>query len=234
MFTYSVPDFWLGHGRCSSLFAVTARLVPDRRLRGRRQHRRPGFAALLDQLHHMFLPALTLTLAYIGEYMIVDALVVDRHAQRGLPAAGARQGAARHRRCAASTPSRTRCCRSSACRRSTSGSCCRARSRSRRSTRGRVSGRRRSRRSAVPTSPMLQGLFLLFSAAMIVANLIVDLTYGYPRPAGGMDDDDRRRRAVDRRRSDRRAATCAPAAPSPQPGPTSGAVCATTGWRCSD
>ena len=29
---------------------------------------------------------------------------------------------------------------------------------------------------------MLQGLFLLFSASMIIANLIVDLTYGYLDP----------------------------------------------------
>ena len=31
----------------------------------------PASAALLDQAHHMALPCLTLTLAYIGEYMIV-------------------------------------------------------------------------------------------------------------------------------------------------------------------
>ena len=37
-----------------------------------------------------------------------------------------------------------------------------------------------------PDFPVLQGLFLLFSAALIVANLLVDLLYGYldPRVAG--------------------------------------------------
>jgi peptide/nickel transport system permease protein len=33
-----------------------------------------------------------------------------------------------------------------------------------------------------PDYAMLQGLFLLFSLSMIIANLIVDLTYGYLDP----------------------------------------------------
>ena len=33
-----------------------------------------------------------------------------------------------------------------------------------------------------PDFPMLQGLFLLFSVSLIVANLAVDLLYGVPRP----------------------------------------------------
>ena len=33
-----------------------------------------------------------------------------------------------------------------------------------------------------PDYPMLQGLFLLFSAAIIFANLVTDLTYGYLDP----------------------------------------------------
>ena len=36
-----------------------------------------------------------------------------------------------------------------------------------------------------PDYPMLQGLFLLFSASMIFANLIVDLHVRLPRSAGG-------------------------------------------------
>jgi peptide/nickel transport system permease protein len=36
-----------------------------------------------------------------------------------------------------------------------------------------------------PDFPMLQGLFLLFSAALIVANLAVDLLYGYLDPRVG-------------------------------------------------
>jgi peptide/nickel transport system permease protein len=36
-----------------------------------------------------------------------------------------------------------------------------------------------------PDFPMLQGLFLLFSAALIVANLVVDLLYGLLDPRVG-------------------------------------------------
>ncbi len=35
-----------------------------------------------------------------------------------------------------------------------------------------------------PDVPLLQALFLLFSAAVIFANLVADLLYGVPRPAG--------------------------------------------------
>ena len=37
----------------------------------------------------------------------------------------------------------------------------------------------------LPDYPMLQGLFLLFTAAMILANLIADLLYGYLDPRVG-------------------------------------------------
>ena len=36
-----------------------------------------------------------------------------------------------------------------------------------------------------PDLPMLQGLFLVFSAAVILINLVADLLYALPRPAGG-------------------------------------------------
>ena len=60
--------------------------------------------------------------------------------------------------------------------RSTSGSCSPARSRSRRSSPGPGSAWRPTRRSG-PDLPMLQGLFLVFSASVIVFNLIADLLY---------------------------------------------------------
>src|SRR3954447_19609161 len=69
MFTYSVPDFWLGM-LLLSLFAVQLGWFPTGGFEDPGSTR-TGIAALLDQLHHMFLPALTLTLAYIGEYMII-------------------------------------------------------------------------------------------------------------------------------------------------------------------
>src|SRR6478736_2152620 len=69
MFTYSVPDFWLGM-LLLSLFAVQLGWFPTGGFEDAGSTK-TGLAALLDQLHHMFLPALTLTLAYIGEYMII-------------------------------------------------------------------------------------------------------------------------------------------------------------------
>ena len=70
MFTYSMPDFWLAMV-LFAVFAVNLRAVPDRRLRRRRAATRPGSPPSLDHAHHMALPAVTLTLAYIGEYMIL-------------------------------------------------------------------------------------------------------------------------------------------------------------------
>ena len=69
MFTYSVPDFWLGM-LLLSLFAVQLGWFPTGGFE-EAGSTKSGLAALLDQLYHMFLPALTLTLAYIGEYMII-------------------------------------------------------------------------------------------------------------------------------------------------------------------
>ena len=102
MATYSMPDFWLGmllltvlrgHARAGSRWAASWTRTPTR----------PGSRKLADQAKHMVLPALTLTLAYLGEYALVmrsslidtmredylvlarakglrDALVRDRHA----------------------------------------------------------------------------------------------------------------------------------------------------------
>jgi peptide/nickel transport system permease protein len=69
MFTYSVPDFWLGMILLAFL-SVKLGWFPTGGFEDAGSQK-SGFSALLDQLHHMFLPALTLTLAYIGEYMIV-------------------------------------------------------------------------------------------------------------------------------------------------------------------
>lgn len=69
MATYSMPDFWLGilllvtFGVSLGLFPVGGISDPGSDA--------GGIALLLDQAHHMFLPALTLTIAYLGEYAIV-------------------------------------------------------------------------------------------------------------------------------------------------------------------
>jgi peptide/nickel transport system permease protein len=67
--TYSMPDFWLGMILLTTL-AVGLGLFPVGGLVDPASTA-TGFAKLTDQAQHMFLPALTLTLAYLGEYAIV-------------------------------------------------------------------------------------------------------------------------------------------------------------------
>ena len=50
------------------------------------------------------------------------------------------------------------------------------------SSRGRDSGCSTYEALRTPDYPLLQGLFLLFSAAVIVANLVADLLYWYLDP----------------------------------------------------
>lgn len=69
MATYSMPDFWLGMLLLISL-AVLLGWFPVGGLSDPGSGA-GGLALLLDQAHHMFLPALTLTLAYLGEYALV-------------------------------------------------------------------------------------------------------------------------------------------------------------------
>jgi peptide/nickel transport system permease protein len=69
MGAYSMPEFWLGMLLLTAFavklgwFPVGGITDPDSTA--------TGLSKLADQLHHMFLPALTLTLAYLGEYTIV-------------------------------------------------------------------------------------------------------------------------------------------------------------------
>ena len=69
MATYSMPDFWLGM-LLLSLFAVQLGWFP---VGGIVDPNGPdsGIGKLVDQAEHMFLPALTLTVAYLGEYALV-------------------------------------------------------------------------------------------------------------------------------------------------------------------
>ena len=69
MATYSMPDFWLGM-LLLSLFAVTLGWFPIGGIEDPTSTR-PASRTLADQAQHMFLPALTLTLAYLGEYALV-------------------------------------------------------------------------------------------------------------------------------------------------------------------
>jgi peptide/nickel transport system permease protein len=101
MATYSMPDFWLGM-LLLTFFGVTLGLLPVGGIVDPNSDA-TGLAKLADQAKHMILPALTLTIAYLGEYALVmrsslidtmredylvlarakglrDALVRDRHA----------------------------------------------------------------------------------------------------------------------------------------------------------
>jgi peptide/nickel transport system permease protein len=66
---YSMPEFWLGM-LLILLFSTTLGWFPNSgRVTVGADY--TGFAAVADVLNHLFLPALTLTLAYIGEYYLV-------------------------------------------------------------------------------------------------------------------------------------------------------------------
>jgi peptide/nickel transport system permease protein len=69
MTTYSMPDFWLGM-LLLTLFAVVLGWFP---VGGISDPQAPdsGIGKLLDQGEHLVLPALTLTVAYLGEYALV-------------------------------------------------------------------------------------------------------------------------------------------------------------------
>ena len=69
MTTYSMPDFWLGM-LLLSLFGVALGWLP---VGGIVDPNGPdsGIGKLLDQAEHLLLPAITLTVAYLGEYALV-------------------------------------------------------------------------------------------------------------------------------------------------------------------
>ncbi|CAN0401492.1 unnamed protein product, partial [Phaeothamnion confervicola] len=69
MFTYSVPDFWLGMLLLGFL-SFKFHLFPTGGYEDAGTSA-SGLSLFLDRAHHMVLPCLTLTLAYIGEYFIV-------------------------------------------------------------------------------------------------------------------------------------------------------------------
>ena len=173
MATWSTPDFWLGM-LLLSFFAVQLGLFPTG---GISDPGAPGgISGLLDQAHHMALPALTLTLAYYGEYALVmrsslldvmredyltlarakglrDAEVRDKHAVRNalLPSTALiaiNFGFVLSGAIAVETVF---------------------------SWPGLGLLTFESLRG--PDLPMLQGLFLVFSASVIVFNLVADLLY---------------------------------------------------------
>ena len=179
MFTYSVPDFWLGM-LLLSLFAVQLGWFPTGGFE-EAGSTKTGLSALLDQLYHMFLPALTLTLAYIGEYMIImRSSLIDTLNEDYLQLArakGLRDSLVRRRH---AVPNALLPVVSLAALNFgfiLSGAIAVEAIYS-------WPGLGQATIEAIrgPDYAMLQGLFLLFSASLILANLIVDLTYGYLDP----------------------------------------------------
>jgi peptide/nickel transport system permease protein len=179
MATYSMPDFWLGMLLLVTM-AVSLGLFPVGGMTDPGSDA-TGLALLLDQAHHMFLPALTLTLAYLGEYAIVmRSSLLDTMREDYLTLArakGLRDVMVRNRHAVpnAILPVVTLIAinfgfvLSGAIAVETIYS---------------WPGLGRLTYDALngPDLPMLQGLFLVFSAAVIFFNLVADLLYVYLDP----------------------------------------------------
>jgi peptide/nickel transport system permease protein len=179
MATYAMPDFWLGMLLLVT-FAVTLGWFPVGGITDSGSDA-TGVARLIDQAHHMFLPALTLTIAYLGEYaLIMRSSLLDTMREDYLTLArakGLRDVAVRNRHAVpnALLPVVTLIAINF--------------------------GFVLSGAIAVeaiyswpglgllsydalkgPDLPMLQGLFLVFSAAVIFFNLVAELLYGFLDP----------------------------------------------------
>lgn len=179
MLFYSMPDFWLGMILLVG-FAVVLGWFPVGGIVDLGSTA-GGLELLVDQLHHMFLPALTLTLAYLGEYTLVTrSSLLDVMGEDYLTVArakGLRDVMVRNRHAVpnALLPVVTLIAINFGFILS-----------------GAIAveavfswpGLGKATADAIrgPDLPMLQGLFLLFSSAVIFFNLIADLAYSWLDP----------------------------------------------------
>lgn len=179
MLFYSMPDFWLGM-ILLVVFAVVLGWFPVGGITDIGSTE-TGLPRLLDQLHHLFLPALTLTLAYLGEYaLIMRSSLLDVMSEDYLTVArakGLRDKMVRKRHAVpnALLPVVTLTAINFGFVLS-----------------GAIAvesvyswpGLGKATADAIrgPDLPMLQGLFLLFSAAVIFFNLVADIAYAYLDP----------------------------------------------------
>lgn len=179
MVFYSMPDFWLGM-ILLVVFAVILGWFPVGGIVDLGTTA-TGFSLLLDQLHHLFLPALTLTLAYLGEYTLVTrSSLLDVMGEDYLTVArakGMRDKRVRNRHAVpnALLPVVTLTAINFGFVLS-----------------GAIAveavyswpGLGKATADAIrgPDLPMLQGLFLLFSAAVIFFNFVADLVYAWLDP----------------------------------------------------
>ncbi|HYI20124.1 MAG TPA: ABC transporter permease [Solirubrobacteraceae bacterium] len=179
MATYSMPDFWAGM-LLLSLFGVTLGWFPTGGLQDATSDA-TGLALLADQARHMFLPALTLTIAYLGEYaLVMRASLLDTMREDYLTLARAKglrdiQVRNRHAVPNALLPVVTLAAinfgfiLSGAIAVETIFS---------------WPGLGLASYEAIhgPDLPMLQGLFLFFSASVIVFNFLADVLYAFLDP----------------------------------------------------
>jgi len=182
MFTYSVPDFWLAM-LTLGLFSVQLGVFPTGGLQDAGTTA-TGISLLLDQLHHMALPCLVLAIAYLGEYAIVmRSSMLDTVREDYLQLArakGLRDVDVRRRHAVPNAVLPVVSLSALNFGFVLSGAI---------AVESIFSwpGLGQATLQAIrgPDFPMLQGLFLLFSAAVIVANLAVDLLYGVLDPRVG-------------------------------------------------
>jgi peptide/nickel transport system permease protein len=174
MATYSMPDFWIGM-LLLTLFAVTLGVLPVGGIVDPNSDA-TGLAHLADQAKHMILPAITLTMAYLGEYaLVMRSSLIDTMREDYLVLArakGLRDALVRNRHAVpnALLPVVTLIAinfglvLSGAIAVETIFS---------------WPGLGLATYEALqgPDLPMLQGLFLVFSASVIVCNLLADLLY---------------------------------------------------------
>jgi peptide/nickel transport system permease protein len=182
MFTYAVPDFWLGM-LALGVFSVQLGLFPSGGMEDAGSTA-TGLAHLLDQAHHMALPCLVLAVAYLGEYVIVmRSSMLDTVREDYLQLArakGLRDADVRNRHAVPNALLPVVSLSALNFGFVLSGAI---------AVESIFSwpGLGQATLEAIrgPDFPVLQGLFLLFSAALIVANLLVDLLYGKLDPRVG-------------------------------------------------
>ncbi|MEY4175916.1 MAG: Dipeptide transport system permease protein DppB [Actinomycetota bacterium] len=183
MLTYSMPEFWIGMVALG-VFAAGLGWFPVGGLNDPGSTA-SGVARLADQLHHMVLPALVLAVAYVGEYMIVArSAMIDTSREDYLQLARAKglrdvDVRKRHAQPNAALPVVSLSAINFGFVLS-----------------GAIAvesifswpgiGQQTQQAISGPDLPMLQGLFLLISAAVILANLVADVAYGWfdPRVVG--------------------------------------------------
>lgn len=179
MLFYSVPDFWLGILLLVG-FSVILGWFPIGGMHTVGTSY-TGFAAVADYLRHLFLPALTLTVAYLGEYtMVTRSSLVEVMSEDYLTVArakGLRDKVVRNRHALpnALLPVVTLAALNLGFILS-----------------GAIAvesvfswpglGQATAQAIRGPDFPMLQGLFLLFSASVILFNLVADVLYLYLDP----------------------------------------------------